>query len=58
LGAPGLAMKRKRKQILDKGVEARRLARKSGLAPAVTRVIADKRKKPPKHKKAILQEEA
>jgi len=51
-------MKRKRKQILDKGVEARRLARKSGLAPAVTRVIADKRMKPPKHKKAILQEEA
>ena len=51
-------MKRKHKQKLDKGVEARRLARKSGLAPAVTRVIADKREKPPKHKKAVLQEEA
>jgi hypothetical protein len=51
-------MKRKRKQTLDKGVEARRLARKSGLAPAVTRVIADKRKKAPKHRKDMLQEEA
>jgi len=51
-------MKKKHKQKLDKGVEARRLARKSGLAPAVTRVIADKREKPPKHKKAVLPEEA
>jgi hypothetical protein len=51
-------MKKKRKQKLDKGVEARRLARQSGLAPAVTRIIADKRKRPPKHKKDVLQEEA
>jgi len=50
-------MKRKRKQKLDKGVEARRLARKSGLVPAVTRVIADKRRKPPKHRKDLLREE-
>jgi len=50
-------VKRKRQQKLDKGVEARRLARKSGLAPAVTRVIADKRKKAPKHRKDLLQEE-
>jgi len=50
-------MKRKRKQKLDKGVEARRRARNSGLVPAVTRGVADKRKKPPKHRKDLLQEE-
>jgi hypothetical protein len=49
-------MKRKRKNI-DKGVEVRRAARKSGLAPAVTRVIPDKRKRPAKHKKQLLETE-
>jgi len=48
-------MKRKRKKILDKGTEARRAARNSGIAPAVTRVIPDKRKRPPKHKKKLLE---
>jgi hypothetical protein len=48
-------MKRGKKQ-LDKGTEARRVARKSGLAPAVTRVIPDKRKRPPKHKHDPLRE--
>jgi hypothetical protein len=50
-------MKRRRKQKLDKGVEARRRARNSGLSPAATRVVADKRKKPPKHRKDLLREE-
>jgi len=50
-------MKRKHKQPLDKGVEARRRARDSGLSPAATRVVADKRKKPPKYRKDMLQEE-
>ncbi len=50
-------MRRKRKQKLDKGVEARRRARNSGLSPGVTRVVADKRKKPPKHKEGLLREE-
>jgi hypothetical protein len=50
-------MKRKHKQTLDKGVEARRRARKSALSPAVTRVVADKRKKPPKHRNDLLHEE-
>jgi hypothetical protein len=45
-----------RKKRLDKGTEARRAARKSGLAPAATRVIVDKRKKPPKHRKDFLRE--
>jgi hypothetical protein len=48
---------RKRKKVLDKGTEARRAARKSGIAPAVTRVIPDKRKRPPKHKKRLIEAE-
>ena len=48
-------MQRRKRTRLDVGKEARRLARKSGLAPAVTRVILDKRKKPEKHKKRSLQ---
>ena len=47
-------MKRRRKQF-DVGKEARRVARKSGLAPSATRVIEDKRKRPPKHKKRWLE---
>jgi hypothetical protein len=49
---------KKRKKVLDKGTEARRAARNSGIAPAVTRVIPDKRKHPPKHKKKLLEAEA
>jgi hypothetical protein len=48
-------MKRKRKKVLDKGTEARRAARNSGIAPAGTRVIPDKRRRAPKHKKQILE---
>jgi hypothetical protein len=48
---------RKKKKVLDRGKEARRAARQSGIAPAVTRVIADKRKRPPKHKKQWLESE-
>lgn len=51
-------MKRHKKKILDIGVEARRAARNSGIAPATTRVIADKRKHPAKHKKKWLEKEA
>jgi hypothetical protein len=47
---------KKRRQVLDKGTEARRVARKSGLKPQATRVIEDKRKRPEKHKKDWLQE--
>jgi hypothetical protein len=46
----------KRRKKLDKAVEARRVARKSGLAPSATRVIADKRGKRAKHKKDLLTE--
>ncbi|HTQ60517.1 MAG TPA: hypothetical protein VMI32_09860 [Candidatus Solibacter sp.] len=50
--------KRRKKKILDAGVEARRAARNSGIVPAATRVIADKRKRPFKHKKKWLEKEA
>ena len=50
-------MKRRKKKIIDVGKEARRVARKSGLAPAVTRVIPDKRKRSEKHKKHWLETE-
>jgi hypothetical protein len=50
-------MKKRKRKIIDVGKEARRVARKSGIAPAVTRVIPDKRKRPPKHKKLWQEEE-
>jgi hypothetical protein len=50
-------MKKRKKKVLDRGKEARRAARQSGIAPAVTRVIADKRRHPPKHKKQWLERE-
>jgi hypothetical protein len=48
-------MKSRRKK-LDKGIEARRVARKSAVKPGATRVIPDKRKKRSKHKEDLLQE--
>ena len=48
-------MKRRKRKVLDVGSEARRAARKSGIAPAATRVIPDKRKRPPKHKQKWLE---
>jgi len=50
-------MKKRKKKKLDVGKEARRAARNSGLAPASTRVVEDKRKRPAKHKKNWLTEE-
>jgi hypothetical protein len=44
------------REKLDKGKEARRVARKSGIKPGATRVIADKRKKPPRHKEDLLRD--
>jgi hypothetical protein len=41
---------KKRRKKLDKGAEARRLARKIGPKPGATRVVVDKRKKPAKYK--------
>jgi hypothetical protein len=50
-------MTKQKKKTLDRGKEARRAARQSGLAPSATRVIQDKRKRPPKHKKQWLERE-
>ncbi len=50
-------MKKMRRKKFDRGTEARRVARKSGIAPANTRVIEDKRKRPAKHKKKWLEKE-
>ena len=47
---------RKKRKKLDAGTEARRRARKAGLAPGGTRVIPDRRKKPEKHKKDWIAE--
>ncbi|HME11259.1 MAG TPA: hypothetical protein VKF79_00250 [Candidatus Acidoferrum sp.] len=51
-------MKKRKKKGIDPAKEARRRARKSGLAPAATRVIVDKRLRPPKHKKQELEPDA
>ena len=47
----------RKKKKLEKSKEARRRARVSGLAPAETRVIEDKRRKPEKHKRRWLEPE-
>jgi hypothetical protein len=49
-------MKKRKKKRFDPGTEARRAARQSGLKAASTRVIPDKRKRPPKHKEKWLDE--
>jgi hypothetical protein len=50
-------MRKTRKKKFDKGIEARRAARKSGIVPANTRVVEDKRRRPPKHKKKWSEKE-
>jgi hypothetical protein len=47
-------VKKRKKKRFEAGKEARRRARASGVVPATTRVIADKRKREPKHKKDWL----
>jgi hypothetical protein len=49
-------MPKGKKKFLEKGTEARRRARRSGLVPSNTRVIPDKRKKPEKHRTNLLEE--
>ena len=51
-------MKKRKKKGIDPAKEARRRARKSGVAPAMTRVIADKRTRPPKHRKIEVELDA
>jgi hypothetical protein len=52
------AVKKRKKKRFEAGKEARRRARASGIAPAATRVIPDKRKRPPTHKEDLLEGES
>ncbi len=49
--------KSKSRQKLNVGKEARRRARERAGLPPTERVIPDKRRKPPKHKKKLLEQE-
>jgi hypothetical protein len=49
--------KSRRKKKLTAGKEARRIARTLVGQPRPERIISDKRKKPPKHKKEELEQE-
>jgi hypothetical protein len=50
--------KKRKKKGFDAATEARRRARNSGIVPAVTKIVVDKRKKPPKHKGKWLEADA
>jgi hypothetical protein len=50
-------MKKRKKKGIDRAKEARRRARNSAAPAAATRVIVDKRLRPPKHKKRELEGE-
>jgi hypothetical protein len=52
-----VVVKKTKKKRFSAAKEARRRARASGLVPASTRIIPDKRKRPPKHKKDLLESE-
>lgn len=47
---------KKRKRKVDIGAEARRRAREKVGLPPTERVIPDKRRKPPKHKRKPIEE--
>jgi len=49
-----MSMKRKK---LDKGTEARRLARKAAPRPGASKVVEDRRRKQEKHKGKWLEEQ-
>jgi hypothetical protein len=49
--------RKKSKKVFSAGVEARRAARNVAGSPPAGKIIADKRKKPLKHKKRILESE-
>jgi len=49
--------RKKLQKKLDAGKEARRRARQSAGLPPAERVILDKRRRPPKHKKKVMDSE-
>jgi hypothetical protein len=48
--------KTRRKKKLDASTEARRIARNRIGSPPAERVLPDKRSRPPKHKKRMMEE--
>jgi hypothetical protein len=50
-------VRRRTKKTFSAGGEARRIAREKAGSPPAGRIIADKRRKPPKHKKRIIEAE-
>ncbi|MGH9792742.1 MAG: hypothetical protein ACRD5W_16165 [Candidatus Acidiferrales bacterium] len=50
-------VRKRRKKRLESANEARRLARQQAGQPPSARIIPDKRRKLPKHKKEIIDEE-
>jgi len=51
-----MARKRKSKKFTA-GAEARRIARETAGTPPPGRIVADKRRKPPKHKMKLIESE-
>lgn len=49
--------RRKKKPKFEKGTEARRIAREKVGAPPAERVIPNRRLKPMKHKKPLIEDE-
>jgi hypothetical protein len=49
--------RRKKKSKFEKGTEARRMAREKVGTPPSERVIPNRRLKPPKHKKPLIEDE-
>lgn len=52
-----MAAKKHKGRQYDPAKEARRRAREQAGQPPAERIIPDKRRKPPKHKKEILEDE-
>jgi hypothetical protein len=49
--------RKKSKDTFNAGVEARRAARNAAGSPPAGKIITDKRRKPPKHKKRLIDSE-
>lgn len=48
---------KKAKKAFSAGVEARRAARQAAGSPPAGKILADKRRKPAKHKKKLIESE-
>ncbi len=57
IGAAVKMARKRKKRVFTAGKETRRLAREGIGSPQPARVIPDKRKKPPRHKKSVTEQE-